>query len=302
MDTLRRLVPSVNALIVFEAAGRLKNFSAAGRELKMTQAAVSYAIARLEDQLGVPLFLREHRRVRLSEAGEKFHADVSLGLSHIQRSAQSLRAVATGSHVTLACSTAFAAFWMVPRMQALREDLPDIDLRIQTADRDLDLLGEGAPLGIRGGDPEDWPQYASAVLAPEVIYPVAGPSYLTQFDRPVMTEDVLSHRLIHLEEPFRTATTWAEWIAAKGIAGRRVPRGLQINDYVLVIQSVIEGQGIALGWHHLVERLVAKGVLVRLSGDALRTGKAFHVVWPRDRPLSAAAAQVRDWLTGRGLA
>ena len=300
MDTLRRLVPSVNALIVFEAAGRLMSFSAAGRELKMTQAAVSYAIARLEDQLGVPLFLREHRRVRLSEAGTKFHADVSLGLSHIQRSAQSLRAVATGSHVTLACSTAFAAFWMVPRMQAFREDMPDIELRIQTADRDLDLRGEGAPLGVRGGDPGDWPHYDSEVLSPEVIYPVCGASYLAQFDRPATAEDFLSHRLIHLEEPFRTATTWVEWFAAQGIDGRRVPKGLQINDYVLVLQSVIEGQGIALGWHHLVERLVAMGVLVRLSGDALRTGKAFHVVWPRDRPLSPAAAQVRDWLTARG--
>lgn len=301
MDTLRRLVPSVNALIVFEAAGRLMSFSAAGRELKMTQAAVSYAVARLEDQLGVPLFLREHRRVRLSEAGEKFHADVSLGLSHIQRSAQSLRAVATGSHVTLACSTAFAAFWMVPRMQAFREALPDIELRIQTADRDLDLGGGGAPLGVRGGAPGDWPHYDCEVLSPEVIYPVCGASYLTQFGRPATAEDFLSHRLIHLEEPFRTATTWVEWFAAQGIDGRRVPKGLQINDYVLVLQSVIEGQGIALGWHHLVERLVAKGVLVRLSGDALRTGKAFHVVWPKDEPLSPAAAQVRDWLTAQGL-
>ncbi|MEZ5797648.1 MAG: LysR substrate-binding domain-containing protein [Paracoccaceae bacterium] len=300
MELLRRLIPSVNALVVFEAAGRLMSFSAAGRELKMTQAAVSYAIARLEEQLGAPLFLREHRRVRLSEAGRKFHADVSLGLSHIQRSAQTLRAVAIGSHVTLACSTAFAAFWMVPRMQALREDLPHIDLRIQTSDRDLDLLGEGVPLAVRGGDPEDWPQYTAEVLAPEMIYPVCGASYLSQFDRPRTAEDMLAHRLIHLEEPFRTAATWADWFAAQGIAGRRVPRGLQINDYVLVLQSVIEGQGIALGWHHLVERLVAKGVLVRLSDDALLTGKNFHVVWPKDEPLSQAAAQVRDWLTDRG--
>lgn len=120
METLRNLLPSINGLVVFEAAGRLSSFTAAAHELRMTQAAVSYAISRLEDHLGIALFVREYRRVRLSEAGERFHADVSIGLSHIQRSAQDLRAVATGGHVTLSCSTAFAAFWMVPRMAQLR--------------------------------------------------------------------------------------------------------------------------------------------------------------------------------------
>lgn len=296
METLRRLLPSLGSLVVFEAAGRRASFSAAGRELGMSQAAVSYAIARLEDQLGVALFVREYRRVRLSEVGQRFHADVTIGLSHIQRSAQSLRSLATGSHVTLACSTAFAAYWMVPRMGAFRQALPDVDLRIQTADRDLDLVGEGIPLGVRGGYPSDWPQYQAAVLAPELIYPVCAAAHLQRFGPPAGPEALLAHPLIHLEEPFRSATTWADWFAAQGIAGSAVPRGLQINDYVLVVQSVIAGQGVALGWHHLIDGLVTKGVLVRLTDRALATGKDFHVIWPRHEPLSRAAAQVRDWL------
>lgn len=299
MESLRQLVPSLNNLVVFEAAGRLTSFSAAARELHMTQAAVSYAIGRLEAQLGAAMFLREHRRVRLTEAGQRFHADVSLGLTHIQRSAHSLRAVATGAQVTLSCSTAFAAFWMVPRMQAFREDLPEIDLRIQTADRDLDLVGEGIALGIRGGSPEDWPQYESEVLAPEEIYPVCGATYLARFDRPASAADLVSHRLIHLDEPFRQAVTWSGWLTSAGIADQHATKGLQINDYVLVIHSVIEGQGVALGWRHLVEGLVSKGVLARLTGHTLATGKDFHVTWPRDRSLSRAAAQVRDWLVAQ---
>ena len=91
MENLRSLVPSMGSLVVFEAAGRLSSFTAAAQELHMTQAAVSYAIGRLETDLGCALFLREHRRVRLSEAGARFHADVTIGLSHIQRSAQDLR-------------------------------------------------------------------------------------------------------------------------------------------------------------------------------------------------------------------
>ncbi|MEI2806312.1 LysR substrate-binding domain-containing protein [Albidovulum sp.] len=296
MDTLRRLLPSLNSLTVFEAAGRLSSFSAAARELGMTQAAVSYAVARLEDQLGTALFLREYRRVRLTEAGQRFHADVSIGLQHIQRSAQGLRAAATGGHVTLACSTAFAAYWMVPRMERFRADLPGVDLRIQTSDHDLDLVGEGIPLGIRGGMPADWPRYHAEALAPEEIYPVCAAGYLARAPRPAAAADLLSHPLIHLDEPFRSAATWKDWFASLGIAAAAVPRGLQINDYVLVVQSVIEGQGVALGWRHLIDGLVAKGVLVRLTGHTLVTGKDFHVIWPREAALSRTAAQVRDWL------
>lgn len=296
METLRNLLPSINGLVVFEAAGRLSSFTAAAHELRMTQAAVSYAISRLEDHLGIALFVREYRRVRLSEAGERFHADVSIGLSHIQRSAQDLRAVATGGHVTLSCSTAFAAFWMVPRMAQLREELPHIDLRIQTADRDLDLVGESIPLAVRAGDPGDWPQYQAESLAPEEIYPVCGVGYLAGRTRPFHAADLLGHQLIHLEEPFRSAATWRDWFASVGIEGKRVPKGLQINDYVLVVQSVIAGQGVALGWRHLVEGLVEKGVLVRLTDHMLTTGMNFHVIWPRDAKLSRAAQEVRDWL------
>ncbi|MEY4697698.1 MAG: hypothetical protein RIT14_2126 [Pseudomonadota bacterium] len=296
METLRSLLPSLNSLVVFEAAGRLSSFTAAARELGMTQAAVSYAVARLEEDLGSALFLREYRRVRLSEAGERFHADVTIGLSHIQRSARDLRAVATGGHVTLSCSTAFAAYWMVPRMAQFREDLPHVDLRIQTADRDLDLLGEGIPLAVRGGDPADWPQYQAEALAPEEIYPVCGAGYLAGRPPPQSEAELLAHQLIHLEEPYRTAATWGDWFAPTGIDARRIPKGLQINDYVLVIQSAMAGQGVALGWRHLVEGLVDSGVLIRLTDHVLTTGMQFHVIWPRDVAMSRRAQEVRDWL------
>src|SRR5688572_16784030 len=113
MQNLRHLLPSLGALSVFEAAGRLSSFTAAGRELGMTQAAVSYAVRGLEQQLGVQLFLRRHRQVGLTEAGERFLADVTLGLSHIRKSAEALRALSGSGHVTLSASTAFASLWML---------------------------------------------------------------------------------------------------------------------------------------------------------------------------------------------
>src|SRR5688572_10502296 len=106
MENLRRLLPSAASLIVFEAAGRHQNFTRAAGELGMTQAAVSYAIRGLEDQLGVPLFHRVHRAVELTEAGERFHADVSVGLGRIRKSAEDIRAKGRETNVTLAASTA----------------------------------------------------------------------------------------------------------------------------------------------------------------------------------------------------
>ncbi|ESY65822.1 LysR family transcriptional regulator [Mesorhizobium sp. LNHC252B00] len=253
----------------------------------------------LEEQLGAKVFQRRHRQVVLTEAGERFHADVSLGLSHIRKSAEDLRLQATGGHVTLAASTAFGSFWMMPRLQQFRDELPGIDLRIQTADRDLDIIAEGIPLGVRGGEQRDWPDYHSLPLADEEIFPVAGTSYAAKFGLPKSVAELATHRLIHLEEPYREAASWDEWFVSAGASLSDTARGLRINDYGLVIQGVMEGQGIALGWRHLAERLLASGLLVPVTDHVLRTGKAFYVVWPKNRELSDNASKVRDWLAAQ---
>lgn len=84
-----------------------------------------------------------------------------------------------------------------------------------------------------------------------------------------------------------------------------MPRGPVIDDHALVVQAVLEGQGVALGWWHLVGRPVQAGLLVQLTGPRaadLRTGGTFHVVRPRSGPLSPQAAAVRDWLAAQGVA
>ncbi|MDE1993669.1 MAG: LysR family transcriptional regulator [Rhizobiaceae bacterium] len=300
METFRRLLPSASALIIFEAAGRHQNFSRAAEELGMTQAAVSLAVRKLEDQLGVPLFHREHRNVELTDIGERFHLDVIIGLSRIQKSAEDIRTKGRESNVTLAASTAFGSMWMLPRLARLRADLPDIDLRIQTSVRDLDLDEEPIPLGIRGGDPANWPRYHTALLAPEIVFPVASPGFIEKRGHPHHPQDLLTLPLIHLEEPVRPACDWSEWFASAGLRYAAQPRRLTINDYVLVIQAVLAGEGVALGWQHLIEGQLRSGALVSVGGHVLNTNMAFYIVWPRSRELSAQARRVRDWLVEEG--
>lgn len=296
MRTLRQMLPSSGALVVFEAAGRLSSFTAAGHELGMSQAAVSYAVRGLEEALGVALFHRRHRRVELTAAGARFFADVTLGLGHIRKSAEELTSRAVGARVTLAASTAFGAFWMMPRLQRFRDELPDIDLRIQTSDRDIDIAAEDIPLAVRGGHPGDWPGYQTRLLAREEILAVAAPAYVREHGRPDTPADLLGHRLIHLAEPYRPAADWRDWFASTGLKAS-VARGLVINDYALVLQATMEGQGVALGWRHLTEHLLATGLLVQVTDHAFATGGEFHVLWPAGRPQSEPVVRVRDWLT-----
>lgn len=295
MATLRSLLPSANALIVFEAAGRLGSFTRAAEELGISQAAVSFAVRKMEAELRTTLFRRQHRSVALTEAGKRFHADVALGLTYIRKSAEDLTAGA-GRHVTLSASTAFASFWMLPRLAQFRADLPGIDLRIQTSDRDLDLLAESLPLGIRVGPAGSWPGCDDAVLVEEEIAAIVAPAYVEQHGRPASAGEIAEHRLIHLEEPFRPTADWSDWFADLGLPPPSRAKGLLINDYVLVVQAVLGGQGIALGWRHLTDPMIDTGLLEPASAHVLRTGRAFRVVWPSDRQMTANARLVRDWL------
>ena len=266
----------------------------------MTQAGVSVAVRALESQLGVPLFQRVHRAVVLTDIGERFHSEVTLGLSRIQKAAEDIRTKGRESNVTLAASTAFASMWMLPRLAKLRADLPDIDLRIQTSMRDLNLEDEPIPLAVRGGDPAMWPRYHAAPLAEEIVNAVATPAFIDAHGFPQTPGDLLQHNLIHLEEPVRRACDWSEWFASAGYTYPAQGKRLAINDYVLVLQAVFSGEGIALGWEHLIAPQIRSGALVPVGGHVLRTGHAFYVVWPQSRELSNQAQRVRDWLVNEG--
>jgi DNA-binding transcriptional LysR family regulator len=295
MQSLRAVLPAPSALFAFEAAARLGSFTRAAAELGVTQAAVSYAVKQLESRLGQPLFLRQHRRVALTEAGERFFQDVSIGLGHIRRSAETLMSRGAAGHVTLSCSTAFASWWMLPRLARFRAANPEIDLRLQTTDKDVDLAAEGIDLGIRRGDGA-WPAYATAFLTPEAIYPICSPAYLAGVTRPASPAALAQLKLVHLDEPFRPRPVWADWFAAQGVGYVDFGEGLRLNDYALVIQAALEGQGVALGWRHLTEDLVARGALIRPLPQPLVTGLGFYVTWPASAPLAGDAARVRDWI------
>lgn len=296
MANLRYLLPSFRGLVAFEAAGRLGSFTRAGEELGMTQSAVSYSIKALEEEIGQSLFQRGHREVRLTVAGDRLHADVSRGLYQLAEGITAVRTKPSDDVVTVSVSTAFATLWIAPRLQLMRTDLAGIELRLHTADRDLDIVAEDIPLGIRAGRPKDWPGYACDRFEVEEIIAVAAPSYLKTHGTPEHPRDLLEHHLAHLDEPYRYAATWKDWLRSAGVNGANKVRGSRANEYVAVLQMALDGDAIALGWRHLVGEFIRNGRLKQVTSHTFRTGNSYYVVWPKHKELDDNSRKVRDWI------
>ena len=295
MRELRRLIHSPPHLFVFEVCGRLFSFSRAAEELGGSQPAVSFAVRPLGTAIGHDLFARRPRAIRLTDAGERFYTQVSLSFERLLQAAREVNRGDEENLVTLSISTAFANYWVMPRMTRLHRTHPHVDLRLQVVDKDVDLEYENVSLGIRRGR-GGWPGYASVNIAREEIYAVASPTYLAANPRPKSIEDLLEHQFVHLEEPFRPRPTWRDWFASFDVDFVDKGEGLRLNDYALVIQAAMAGEGIAIGWRHVTESLIKKRLLVPVLPQSWITGEEFHLIWSDHTELSESALQVRDWI------
>ncbi len=295
MQKLWKLVSSPRHLLVFEAAARTGSFTRAAQELNVQQPAVSAAIKQLESSLGTLLFARAHRSVTLTHAGERLFNEVSSAFDRIHQTANMLSQRSAQNHVTLTASTAFAHNWMVPRLSDFHRAQPDVDLRLQTSEREPDIDAEGISLAIRRGN-GDWPGCDSHKIASEIITPIASPRVMAAAVNLTTVPNLLAQSLIHLEEPIRDRPGWTEFFAHWNVPYSEPKTGLRLNDYALVLQATMAGEGFALGWHHTTTNLTSQGLLTARNEWAWETGAGFHLVWSSGVPLSTQASKVRDWL------
>lgn len=295
MQNLWSLLSSPRHLVVFEAAARTGSFTLAAQGLNVQQPAVSAAIKQLEASLGTQLFERSHRKVTLTNAGRRLFADVTTAFEQLAQSAASIRQFASNDHVTLSASSAFNNYYLLPRIRSFQKNHADIDLRLQSSDREPDLNVETISLAIRLGN-GNWTDCESQLIAEEVIYPIAAPRVMAAAVNLRNVPGLLSQRLIHLEEPIRARPSWGQWFNALGIRDAPPRSGLRLNDYALVLQAAMAGEGFAFGWHHLVAPLVEQGMLAARPEWTWKTGNGFYLVWSKTRPLAPKAEIVRDWI------
>ena len=171
-------LPPLSAIRAFEAAARHGSFTKAAEELGMTQAAVSYQVKLLEDRVGAPLFLRQARKVVLSEAGKRLAPSVSEAFQRLEAGFAAMRETSDGVLSVTAVHT-FATNWLVPRMGAFQVAHPEIAVRLEVSARTVDFGREDFDVGIRGGK-GSWPGVKAHELFPMRFTPLCSPDLLVE--------------------------------------------------------------------------------------------------------------------------
>jgi LysR family transcriptional regulator, glycine cleavage system transcriptional activator len=295
MYRLRAKLPPANSLVVFEAAARHLSFTRAAKELNVTQAAVSRQIQLLEDHLGVELFQRMPRALKLTPSGLRLQKAVTIGLEHIAATAAEIRRVGPRADLAISTSVTFANYWLMSRVAKFRAAHADIELKLVASSPVSDLVAAGIDLAIRYGKGQ-WPDVEAIHLMDNEIFPICAPGYLEGRKPPQRPRDLLQHVLLHLLEYDRNWVTWQAWLQSFGIEWRPRLKGLGFDNYLVLIQAALDGQGIALGGGRLAEDFIARGTLLRPLDTTLRSDRAFYLVVPTEVPLSKPAQQFRDWL------
>lgn len=296
MHRLRSFVPSANYLFAFEAAARRLSFTDAAQELNVTQPAVSKTIRALEEACGMQLFRRERSGLVLTPEGERLFLETQAAFDRLHEVIATLQKGQSADLVRASFSSVFVALWLLPRLPKFKALWPDIRLRIEESSRDFfDLDREEIDISGRLGY-GDWPNLDATPFLREEILPVCAPDYLAR-NGPITTpEELLEHPLLHFEEKHRRRMTWDAWFAAQGLDRPEVRRDLVFTDNLASIQAALLGQGIALGWTHLINDHLKSGRLVNPLDILFHTDKTFYLVTPNRRPPGRGTRIFRDWL------
>ena len=296
MHKLRELIPSANCLFTFEAAARHESFTRAAGELNITQPSVSRSVQQLEGWLDVTLFHRRHRAIELTAEGRRLYQELSNAFDHLYLTASTLQTSSHRESLNVSFSSTFISFWLAPRMNDFSRKYPEIRLHIDVSDReDKDLAREGFDISLRVGE-GNWGSLTSWQFADEEVFPVCSPAYLENYGPIRSVADLPNHRLLQTDEPYRVRIAWKEWLNHNGVAATNLDYVLICTDPGSLLQSVLEGQGVSLGWKFLVERKLEEGQLVRPVGAVYRSGLGVYIIAPDTSPMKWSARVFRDWL------
>ncbi|TPE51763.1 LysR substrate-binding domain-containing protein [Amaricoccus solimangrovi] len=285
-------LPSLTALAAFEAAARHRSVHRAAQELNVTPGAVSRQIKALEEDLGTALFTRGRTGLTLTADAEALHVVLSQAFGRAAETIQAIRGGNRARRVVLACTHAFATFWLMPRIGDFWRRFPEISVDHVISDDARDFQRAEVDLRVRYGL-GDWPGESSTPLMTEMIYPVAGRGFAERYAGRGPA-DIPELPLLHVDWADAEWTGWDELLRRGGVphgalAGRR------FGTFGVVIQACQEDQGLAVGWHRLVRGLVDEGRIVPFTGLRIASPGSYYLSWNDKRDLSGPAATLRDW-------
>jgi LysR family glycine cleavage system transcriptional activator len=297
---MAHFVPGTRALRTLEAAARHLNFTRAADELGLTPAAVSHQIKEFEDQLGVALFARTSRSVRLTEAGSVLFEASGEAMSLLNRAVAKAQKLARGQSLLKVTADAhFAAKWLMRRVDGFRALRPDIELRFDISFDLRDFDSDDVDVGIRFGAGK-YPGLIADRLFDNVIVPVCSPVLLNNGPPLKTPRDLFNHRLVHIEWSRQGVTwpNWRMWMAAAGIDDFDDSRTVVFGTSSDAIQAAIEGSAVALADFAMVAHDLSEGRLVQPFELGVRMAPefAYHLVYPQGSAGDPRIIAFREWI------
>jgi len=295
-------LPSLNGLRAFEAAARHLSFTRAASELNVTQTAISHQIRRLEQELGVRLFLRRNRALQLTAEARDYLPGIRAAFNDLRLATDRLTRRGHDNVLTVSTLASFAAKWLLPRLSDFQDSHPAIDVRITTSTALIDfrdgrgLQGDGhVDAGIRYGRGH-WPGVRADWLMADELFPVCSPALLTGKHPLRRPEDLRDHVLLHTSNT--GSDDWRQWLTAAGLpTDISTQRGVTFDMIFMTVQAAIDGNGVAMGRTTYVRDDIAKGRLVVPFTITLPADAGFYLVSPDGSADPPKLAAFRAWLT-----
>lgn len=289
---MSRDLPPLNALRAFEAVARLDSVSRAADELHVTHGAVSRHLKSLEEALGTALFVREGRGLALTPAGRRLHEAAEAAFAPLRQAWTELRRRPQHAPLVLGCPGSLLARWMIPRLDRLAREMPDLTLHLSPSETmpDARLAGMDAALLIAQPPwPAEWQVHELAV---ERIGPVVGPRF-PGFDRlrDAPPEALLELPLLHTAS---RPQAWTEWARRSGLDPDALRLGTGFAHLYYLLEAAEAGLGVAIAPEPLVAEDIRAGRLIAPWGFVDTDGR-WALVAPK-RSSDPRVARLAEWL------
>jgi LysR family glycine cleavage system transcriptional activator len=287
-------LPSLNGLRAFEAAARHLSFTLAAGELNVTQTAISHQIRRLEQELGLRLFVRQNRALALTPEAKDYLPGIRAAFNDLRLATDRLLRKDNEHVLTVSTLASLAAKWLLPRISSFQETHPGIDVRITTSTSLVDFRSGDVDAAIRYGRGH-WPGLRADWLMADEMFPVCSPALLSG-SRPLKCpQDLVHHTLLHSSGA--NDDDWRLWLTAAALPTdiSKQP-GITFDLILMTVQAAIDGIGVAMGRTSYVQADIAKGRLVVPFKIALPVEAGFYLVSPEARPDPPKLAAFRQWL------
>ncbi len=295
MQEYKSRLPNLDSLITFDAVARHQSFTLAANELCLTQPAVSQRIKLLEQEMGIQLFERFHKSIRLSAQGNEYHNSVVVALNHLVAASEAVKTTSNNSTVKIMADIAMSSCWFVPQLTQLKNEFNNISFDLISTDNPQRYLDPSIDISIVHGEGE-WLGYKSVLLFEEEVVPVCSQSYLDE-NGPINTiEDLVRTKLIDLIYEKWTWMNWAIWLSESNAPHYDINRAFRSNLYDATILAAKNGVGVALGWRYLVEPDLLDGSLIMPIAESVKTSNGYYLLIDERSPNLEQIEPIADWI------